>query len=156
VVVDFHIEVKHLVEIEGVDAGDGHAQGVAYEIANVMVLEEGRVLGKNRALLGLFDVGFEGHEAVFAGLVEQVVHHFQGVDVGLFAKLGAAEDGADSAADSLKDIEGIRDQKGAHGGATDDEQFSRLHEDTEVAMFHEVASRHTTEDDDDADNRKHA
>ncbi len=71
------------------------------------------------------------------------------------AELGAAEDATDSTADLLEDMEGVRDQKCAHGGAADDDQFSRLHEDSEVAMLHEVASHHATEDDDDADNRKH-
>ena len=74
---------------------------------NVMVLEEGRVLGEDRALVGLFDVGFERHQAVFAGLVEQVVHHFQSVDIGLLAELGAAEDAANAAGDFLDDVQGL-------------------------------------------------
>src|ERR1035437_5542426 len=154
--VNLEVEVEHLVEIEGIDAGNGHAQGVADEIANVVVLEEGGILGKNSAFLRLFYVGFEGHQAVFAGLVEQVVHHFQSVDIGLLAELGGAEDATDSAADLLEDVEGIGDQKSAHPGTTDDNQFSRLNEHSDVAVLHEVASQHGTENDDDADNRKHS
>jgi hypothetical protein len=69
--MNFEIEVEHLIEIEGVDAGDGHAQGVTDEIAHVIILEEGWILGEDGTLLGLFDIGFEGHESVFAGLVER-------------------------------------------------------------------------------------
>ena len=54
VMVNFHVEVEHLVEIEGIDAGDGHAQGVANEIADVMVFQEGRVFGEDRTLVGFF------------------------------------------------------------------------------------------------------
>ena len=154
--VNFQIEVEHLIEIEGVDAGDGHAQRVADEIAHVMILEEGGILGEDGTLLGLFDVGFERHQSVFAGLVEQVVHHFQGVDVGLLAELGAAEDATDSASDFLEDMERIRDEEGADGGAADDDQFRGLDKHPEVAVLHEVAGHDTTEDDDDADNRKHS
>ena len=57
--VNFQIEVEHLVEVESVDAGDGHAQRVTDEIAHMMILEESRVLGKNGTLAGLFDVGFQ-------------------------------------------------------------------------------------------------
>ena len=49
--MNFQVEVEHLIEIEGVDAGDGHAQRVADEIAHVMILEEGWILGEDGALL---------------------------------------------------------------------------------------------------------
>ena len=84
--VDFHVEIEHLVEVEGVESGNGHAERVANEVANVMVLEECGILGKDLTFIGLFDVGLEGHEPVFAGFIEEVVHHFQGVDVGLLSE----------------------------------------------------------------------
>ncbi len=69
-VVHLEVEVEHLVEVEGIDAGDGHAQRIADEIANVMVFEEGGVLEEDLTLVGLFHVGLESHQAVLAGLVE--------------------------------------------------------------------------------------
>ena len=127
--VNFEVEVEHLVEVEGVDAGDGHAQGVADEVAHMVILEEGGILGEDGTLLWLFDVGFEGHESVFASLVEQVVHHFQGVDISLLAEFGAREDASDAAGDFLENVERIRDKEGADGGAADDDQFGGLDED---------------------------
>jgi len=131
-------------------------QGVANEIADVMVLEESRILGKDGALLRFFDIGFESHQSVFAGFVEQVVHHFQGVDIGLLAELGGAEDGTDTASDLFENVEWIRNEQRTYGGPTDDDQFCRLNENSEIAMLHKVAGHHTTEDDDDADDCKHS
>jgi hypothetical protein len=76
-VVNFQIEVKHLVEVECIDAGDGRAQGIAHEIADVMILKECLILGKNWTLRRFLDIGLQSHQAAFAGLVEQVVQHFQ-------------------------------------------------------------------------------
>ena len=153
--VNLEVEVEHLVEVEGVDAGDGHAQRVTNEIANMMVLEEGGILGKYRALGGFFHVRFEGHQPVFTGLIEQVVQHFQSVNVSLLAELGAAEDAPDAAPDLLEDVEWISDQKSTDGRAADCDQFRRLNQDAKVAVLHEVASHDATEDHDDADNGKH-
>src|SRR5579864_1728421 len=148
--VNFQVEVQHLVEVESIHTGDGHAQRVADKIANVVILEECRVLGKNSTLLRLFDVGFQGHESIFAGLVEQVVQHFQSVDIGLLAELRTAKDAGDSPRDLLQDVQGIGDQQSAYGGASDDHQFGRLNKHSEVAMLHQVAGDHATENDDDA------
>ena len=41
-------------------------------------------------------------------------------------------------------------------GAADDDQFRRLHKYPQVPVLHEIAGHHTTEDNDDSDNRKHA
>ena len=38
--VNLQVRIEHLVEIERIDAGDGHAQGVTDKIAHAMVLEE--------------------------------------------------------------------------------------------------------------------
>lgn len=38
-VVDFHIELEHLIQLEGAESGDGHAQRVAHEIADMVVIE---------------------------------------------------------------------------------------------------------------------
>ena len=103
-----------------------------------------------------FHVGFESHESVFAGFVEQVVHHFQSVDVGLLAELGAAEDAADASGDFLDDVQRVADQNCADGGAADDDQFRGLHQDAEVTVLHEVAGDDASEDDHDADDCKHS
>jgi hypothetical protein len=52
-------------------------------------------------------------------------------------------------------VERIGDQKSAHSSAADNDQFCRLNEDSEIAVFHEIAGHHATENDDDADDCKH-
>ena len=121
-----------------------------------MILEEGLVLGKDRTLLRLLDIGFQRHQAVFAGLVKQVVQHLQSGDISLLAELGTAKNSSNSARDLFQKVHGIRHQQGSHSGATDNEQFGRLHQDSEVAMLHQIARHHTSEDNDDADDRKHS
>jgi hypothetical protein len=156
VVVDFQVEIEHLVKIKGINSSDSHAQRVTHKIANVMVFQECGIFRKDRTFFGFFDVGLQGHQSFFPRLVEQVIHHFQSVDIGLFAKFTATEDAADSAGNLLDDVEGVGDQQSADGGATDDDQFCGLDQDFQVAAFHEIASNDATEHDYDADNRKHS
>ena len=60
VVMDLQIEFHHLLDVEGLHAaGHGHAHGVAYKGTDVMILEKGWIFGKDRALVGLFDVSFD-------------------------------------------------------------------------------------------------
>lgn len=77
VIMDFHIELHHLIDIEGLDAASSrHADGVAHESERVMVLEEIWVFRENRALLGPIAVGLQGHEPLFAGAREKLNEHF--------------------------------------------------------------------------------
>ena len=79
---DLHVEVHHLVEVKGINAsGDGHAQGVANEVAGVVVLDELWVLAEDGALVGLLDIAFDGEQSVFTGLVEDLVAHLQRLKV---------------------------------------------------------------------------
>ena len=114
---------------------------IAYKVADMVVLENGRALRKQRTLVWFFYVILKGHEAIFAGLVEQVVHHLQGIDVSLFGVLGAAEDAADSAGDLLKNVKRIGDEDGADGRAADGDQLGGLNEDAEISVLHEIAGR---------------
>src|SRR5579864_3292587 len=82
-----------------------------------MVLHEGSIVGKHRTLLGFFDVILQGHQAILAGLVEQVVHHLQRIDISLLAELGSAEDSHNSGRDFLDNVQWIGDQDRARGCA---------------------------------------
>ena len=82
VMVYVHIQLHHLVEIEGFDAAaDRHAHGVADEIANVMIFDEGGILRQDRALGRILDVCFERDQSILARLVQQVVHHLQRFEI---------------------------------------------------------------------------
>ena len=119
------------------------------------IFEDGGTFGKQGTLLRLFDVVLEGHQAVFAGLVEEFVHHLQRVDVGLLAVFGARENADDSAGDLGENVERIGDEDGADGGAADDEQFGGLEEDADIAVLHQIAGDYCAEDNHDADDGKH-
>ena len=61
VMMDFHVQVEHLIEFEGVESRDRHTPGVADKITHMVVLKESRILGKNGTLVRFLDVGFERH-----------------------------------------------------------------------------------------------
>src|SRR5581483_2874984 len=143
-------------QVEGVDARDGHAKGIADEIANMVILEKGRIFREQRAFVWFFDVGFERHQSVFAGLVQQVVHHFQRIDVGLLAKFGAAEYPGDARRDFLDNVKRIGYEYRSDRSTANDNQFCRLDEHADVAVFHQISSDDATEDNDDANDREHS
>jgi len=124
--VYFQIEIKHLIEIKSIDAGNGHAQGIANEGAHMLILDEGCVFGEDRTFLRLFDVILESHESIFARLVQEVIHHLERIDIGLLAEFRANENAADASCDFFQDVKRIGDQDGADGCAADDDQFRRL------------------------------
>jgi hypothetical protein len=121
VMVDLHVEIEHLIQFEGIESRDRHTQRVADKITHMVVFKESWILGKNGTLVGFLDVGFERHQSVFAGPVQQVVHGFERVHLGLLGEFGTAENSADTADDFLDDVERVGDQHRAHGSAADDQ-----------------------------------
>src|ERR1700722_176969 len=120
----------------------------------MVILNELGSGGKNRALVRLFDVGFQRHQTIFARLVEQVVHHFQSIDVALLAEGRTFENSGDAADQSLNDMKRVGDEDRANGRATDDYQFGRLHQHSEVAVLHQIAGENGSKDDDDSNDGK--
>ncbi len=86
VVMNLHVEIQELVKVKGFDSADGHAHGVAEVVADVVILEEGGILGEKWTLAGILDVAFQRHQALAARLVEEFIHHFEGVEVALFGE----------------------------------------------------------------------
>jgi hypothetical protein len=121
----------------------------------VVAPEDGRPLGKQRTLVGLLYVVLQGHESIFAGLVEQVVHHLQRIDVGVLGEFGSGKDAADSAGDLLENVKRIGDEDGADSGPTDGNQFGGLKEDADISVLHEIAGGDAAEHHDNADNGEH-
>src|SRR5258706_12933017 len=153
--MDLEVQVEHLVQIKSVDAGNGHAQGIADKVPHMMVLENGWRLGEQGTLVRLLDVVLEGHQSIFAGLVEQVIHCLQGIDVGLLFVFGAGENAANSSGNLLEDVEWIGDEDGADGGAADGDKFRGLDQDAEIPVLHQIAGDDAAEDNDNADDREH-
>ena len=156
VMVDVHVQLHHLIHVEGLDAATGGQTNVSQtKCSGVMVFQKFRIFGEDWAFVGAVAVGFEGHEAFFARAAEELVHHFHGVEIFFFAEFGTAKSAEDAAHDGFENVEGVGDQHGADGGAADDDEFGGLHEDFQVAVLHQVAGDDGAENNDDADDYKH-
>ncbi len=107
VVVNFQVEIQELVEIKSFHSADRHAHGVTEVVADVVILEKGRILGEDRTLGRILDVGFQRHQALAARLVEEFIHHFEGVEVALFSEFRASEHAHKSGDDLLQNVERI-------------------------------------------------
>ncbi len=89
--MDFHIEIKKLIEIKGFDTGDGHAQGIAKERHGVMIFDQRHVFRQDGTLFRFLDVSFERHQSFLAGFVEQVVYGLEQLKVTLLGVFRSAE-----------------------------------------------------------------
>ena len=128
---------------------------IADEVADMMIFEKCGTFGKDGTLVRLFDVVFERHKAIFAGLIEQVVHHFQRIHICLFGEFGAAKDPADASGNLFENVKRVSDEDGTNGGTADGDEFGGLDENAEIPVLHEIAANHAAKNNDDADNCKH-
>jgi hypothetical protein len=62
---------------------------------------------------------------------------------------------ADSTADFLQNVERVGDQDGSDRGAQNDDQFRGLHQNLQIAVFHQVPGNHGAKDHYDSYDRKH-
>ena len=84
VMVDFHVRLQHLIQIEYFHAAaHRHAHRVADKSDGMVVLHEVLVFRKQRALVRILDVRLQRHQAFLARLLQQFIHHLQGIDVAL-------------------------------------------------------------------------
>ena len=111
--MDFHIQSRVLIKVEWLRSADCHAQGVADEVAIVMVFDERGIFRKHRTLGGIFHVIFQGHQPFFTRLVEQLVHHLESFEIDRLAEFRAAQRPDDSAHDLLENVQRICNQHGA-------------------------------------------
>ncbi len=157
VVLHFHVEVHHLVHVEGIHAaGDHHAHGVAHELAQMVVLQEIRIGLEDGALLRLLHVAFDGEHAAAPGLLQQLVHHAQGGEVARLAEFRGAEDGHGAGGNFFQNAHRVGDQQRARSGAADDQQLGRLQQHRQMPVLHQIAGRHRAKHHKNADDCKHA
>ena len=100
-------------------------------------------------------VRFVMHQAFLARLLQQFVHHLQGVGIELGVELGGAKYSEQTADHLFERMDGIRDQYCPHSRTADDNQFRRLHQNLERPVLHQIARQDATENHDDPNNRKH-
>ena len=156
VVMHFHVQLHHLVHVERLHAaGDGRAQRVADKVAGVMVVEKLGIILEDDALGGLFHVHLDGQQALFAHLVEELVHHLERAQVARLGEGRALERRDEPGGDVLEDADGIGDQQRSRGRAGNDEQLGGLKKDRDVALLHEKAGDDGGEDKEDAYDGEH-
>ena len=153
--MDLEVQVEHLVQIKSVDAGNGHAQGIANKVPDMVILENCWRLGEQRTLVRFFDVVLEGHQSVFAGFVEQVIHRLQRIDVGLLVVFGAGENASNPCGNLLEDVKWIGDEDGADGRTANGDKFRGLNQDAEIPVLHQIAGDDAAEHNDNADDGEH-
>src|ERR1700722_13746424 len=100
--MDFHIQIQKLIQVKWLRSGNRHAEGVADKVAYVMILEELRLLGEDRALRRFLDIGLDPDQSFLTGFVEELIHHLQGFNVALFGEFGTGKNSADAACDAFK------------------------------------------------------
>jgi hypothetical protein len=74
--VDFHVQFHHLIQVEGRHApADGHPQRIANEVDCMVIGQKSGIFFKYRALCRFFDVLFQFDHAALPRHHEQVVQH---------------------------------------------------------------------------------
>ena len=155
-VVDVHVALHYRIELEMTHASrDRRAQRIANKVQRVMILDQRRILRKQRALSRIVDIGFQLVHAILAGISEDFVQHLERIQI-KFLAVGAALQHSDEAVDDRNHRrDRVGDQQGAQGRAADDHQFGRLHQHFQVAMLHQVTANHGSDNNDDSDNGEH-
>ena len=113
------------------------------------------VLGENRTLVWLLDIGFQRDQSLTPSFIQQFVQHLQGIDITRFAVARTFQNPYQPGNDFFHDTRRICDQDRSCAGACDDEQFGRLEKHHEMAFLHEIAAKHRAEYHHDPDNRQH-
>ena len=134
-----------------------HPQRVADEIQGEMVLGDPGIALEDRAVVGLFDMGFQRDQALgLHGLGEQ---EQQAEQVAIIARLPARAGNhlAQRAADLFEIVDRAGDQHRGDGGAEDGEHFvgQGFEHDAQRAAGHQIAAEHAGEKNDNAADLKH-
>src|SRR6202167_5741459 len=154
--VKLPIQLHHLLDIERFDcAAGGHAQRVADEVEDMMILDYRRKGGEGLTLFRLFDIGLDGCQTFLPRTAEQLEQHLEGVQIELGRESGPLEDSNEASHDLLQDVKRVGDQDGAGRRACDNHHLGRLHQDQQVALFHQVSADNRADDYYNSDNREH-
>src|SRR5258708_35914269 len=150
------IELHHLIKIVMSDAAaDRHAETVGDEIEGMPIVEERGIFRKNTALLRFFDIRLELHHPVLAGVNEEIVQHLQCRSEERLVEPAWLEDAGDAFDQFLDHGQRIRDERGPHAGAYNDQYLGGLKQHHDIAALHEVSAHDGYDDDAGADDCKH-
>ncbi|MNN28806.1 hypothetical protein D3C81_1423870 [compost metagenome] len=121
----------------------------------MMVGQHLGIVGEDRAVLGIFDMLLQRHEAFATRLVEQFVEQAEHVQVVLALVLRALERTGHGPEGLLDRLVWRAHQERAQGRAANDDQFIGLPERSQPTVGADVAAEHTDDDDKQADKDEH-
>src|ERR1035438_4776401 len=141
------IEFHQLIEVRGGGQTDyQHAQRIADEVAGGQVFEELRMIGKEGAFVGVFDVILEFHDAGALDKAEDLVEHAHVAQEYLRGTGGGAKGGHATAKHAEHHRGWVGHHDDAGGGPAHDEQLRGLKEDVEIPAFQQISAEHGGED----------
>src|SRR5215212_2137060 len=136
----FDVLLHHLIELEESDAaGDRHPKSVTDEMYGMVILQKILVLGKDLALGRIFYVALKLSHAAFSGVIEDLVQHFEILQIERFSEFSASKHSADSLDHLDHNGKRIADQHRANGCAENDHQLCGLHQHHELSVLHQVS-----------------
>jgi len=156
-VLYFDIRIQELFNLMGGDAShDQEAKGVGDEGNEVILGEKLGVFLEDGALLGPFDVRFQGNQPVFADDVEELVEEREELEVDLFAGLVISLDGAYYLIFySGQKLGGRGDQEGPCGRSPNNDEFGDLHQNKKGSSLEGKPTEDRPQDHHCADDNKH-
>ena len=155
VMVCLDLDVHQVLDLHGIEvAPHHHPQVIGNELHHVMVARERRVLAEYRAVLGILNVVFDGHQPFLAYLGKHLEKHRQQVDIKDLRKLRAFEDPGQRADSRLDDLEIIGCDKATNGQA-DDRDVLEGYPQRGQAAVHRVGPECCRQNDNVANDQKH-
>jgi hypothetical protein len=138
-------------------ARDHHAQVVGDELDHVVVVADGRVLLEQRRLVRVLDIVLDRHQALLAGLLQDVVKQRHQLHVARLGVLAALEALPHAGQRGLQHLGLVVRDEGAQRGTADGGHFERqrLQHHADVAAVRDEHAEHGTERDEPADDDEH-
>jgi hypothetical protein len=138
-------------------AAHHHAQVVGDEVGHVVVVAHVGVLLEQRRVVRVFNVFFDRHQALFAGLLQDVVEQRQQLHEAGLGVLASLEAHANARHRGLDHVHLVVGQKGPQCSAKDGGQFEgqRLQDDAHVAAVRDVHAKNARQHEHPTDDDKH-
>ena len=154
--VGFYFLVHQRFHLVGRFAAETHhPEIVADKRDGVMVVVEARKLVEKVAVIGVFDMRFEGEHPLGPSHLEYLVLDAQKLDIVVFLVFRTFGSGAEALADLADYAFGIADDHGTDRRADNDDHLERLPKDGKLSAHSHVTAKNAGEHCNDADDDEH-
>ena len=154
--VGFDFDVHQVFDFERIQVTPHHqAQVVTEKFDDYVVVDHNRVLGKNRTVLRVVDIGFDRHQAFFTHLGQQLVQQGKQLHVQRLVVARGLERTGDGGKDGLHRRAAVGSDEGTHRCTHDDDEFRWLDKCSHVTAGQKEAADNAGKNDDVADDYKH-